>query len=246
MFARSWMGSSCDPQVNFLDYSSALDPSSRGWAESPRREPDAQQAAVISLLREESWEDTQDDCYPDGLHQNWSTWDASKQRRFKNKPNCWHAVKIKGDFFLRVSRLSVSLCENREGSVWVPADTDFQPREPIVQWGAAPRSADILLTRERRQQSQPTPCQPLDFSQVMAVKVHGNRTNNVTEIHHSMTRGRHATLSGTFSLVIHLPCAPRPPRLGRRQAWLRGRLSEFTSSWIMSIYCPWGNQHCVL
>lgn len=41
--------------------------------------------------------------------------------------------KSKATFLLRVSRLSVSLCENREGSVWVPADTDFQPREPIVQ-----------------------------------------------------------------------------------------------------------------
>lgn len=41
--------------------------------------------------------------------------------------------KSKGTFLLRVSRLSVSLCENRECSVWVPADTDFQPREPIVQ-----------------------------------------------------------------------------------------------------------------
>lgn len=41
--------------------------------------------------------------------------------------------KSKGPFLLRVPRLSVSLCENRERSVWVPADTHFQPREPIVQ-----------------------------------------------------------------------------------------------------------------
>lgn len=63
MFARSLI-------VIFLDYSSVLDPSARGQAEPPRRQPGAHQAAVISLPREESQEDTQDDCYPDGLHQN--------------------------------------------------------------------------------------------------------------------------------------------------------------------------------